>query len=337
VRRKNGRHVETVALDPIRLVEVAYHLDESDERWLRSLIDASAPAVDGGRGIGAFYWTFDEDDGLRYERPVVVGASPIVAATFERTLSVLPKAVARRCLLSPEVLLSTSRAMGWGKRFLQHPLARMLAHPVGISDLLGFKVQQPGGPNVVILGAQPDIVSGSPKRARLLRLCAAHVAAAMRLRRAQLSDPTAGADAIVESDGRIAHLQGGALRAREVISDAAARIRYARGPVRRASPEEAMAAWRALIVGRWSMFEHRESDGRRYLVARRNDPELSDPRGLTRRERQVVAFVVRGDSLKHIAYELGLSASMVSRYLNRAMRKLGVRTRHELGSVVRAA
>jgi DNA-binding CsgD family transcriptional regulator len=73
-----------------------------------------------------------------------------------------------------------------------------------------------------------------------------------------------------------------------------------------------------------------DSDGRRFVLALPNAPQINDPRGLTERESQVVAYAVLGQSNKMIGYRLGLSKSRVSMLLRSAMRKLGVRTRSQL-------
>jgi DNA-binding NarL/FixJ family response regulator len=99
-------------------------------------------------------------------------------------------------------------------------------------------------------------------------------------------------------------------------------IERARGPLRRRDPREAIELWRGLVAGLWSLVDHFDSDGRRYLVAHRNDPRTPDPRGLTERERQIVAYADLGQSNKHIAYQLGLSPSTVAVHLARAREKL---------------
>jgi DNA-binding CsgD family transcriptional regulator len=73
-----------------------------------------------------------------------------------------------------------------------------------------------------------------------------------------------------------------------------------------------------------------DTDGRRFVLALPNAPHVTDPRGLTERESQVVAYAVLGQTNKMIAYRLGLSKSRVSMLLRGAMRKLNVQTRAQL-------
>ena len=73
-----------------------------------------------------------------------------------------------------------------------------------------------------------------------------------------------------------------------------------------------------------------DTDGRRFVLALPNAPDVSDPRGLSEREGQVVAYAVLGQTNKMIAYRLGLSRSRVSMLLRAAMRKLDVQTRTQL-------
>jgi DNA-binding NarL/FixJ family response regulator len=123
--------------------------------------------------------------------------------------------------------------------------------------------------------------------------------------------------------------QSGATRK---LRDAAIRVDRARGKLRRDDPDEALQIWKAMVRGRWSMVDWFDSDERRYVLAVPNQPSVTDPRGLTERENQVVGAAVLGHSNKMIAYRLGLSTSRVSTLLRSAMRKLGFRTRNELVS-----
>ncbi|HJK99710.1 MAG TPA: LuxR C-terminal-related transcriptional regulator [Polyangiaceae bacterium LLY-WYZ-14_1] len=102
----------------------------------------------------------------------------------------------------------------------------------------------------------------------------------------------------------------------------------------RADAERAVAAWRALVEGRWSLLDHFDSDGRRYLVARENEPATRTIRTLTPRERQVALYAAHGHSNKLIGYELGLSEGTVKAHLARAMGKLGFESRSRLASLL---
>ena len=114
------------------------------------------------------------------------------------------------------------------------------------------------------------------------------------------------------------------------LRDAAVAVDRARGKMRDTDPEKALAIWKALVRGRWSMVDWFDSDGRRFVLALPNSPQVNDPRGLTERESQVVAYAVLGQTNKMIGYRLGLSKSRVSMLLRSAMRKLGVQTRSQL-------
>jgi DNA-binding NarL/FixJ family response regulator len=94
--------------------------------------------------------------------------------------------------------------------------------------------------------------------------------------------------------------------------------------------DEALVNWEGLISGRWSMIDRFDNDGRRFVVAVKNDPAHPDPRGLTIRERQVAEYVGLGHASKEIAYTLGLSDSAITNCTARAQDKLGMASRAEL-------
>ena len=114
------------------------------------------------------------------------------------------------------------------------------------------------------------------------------------------------------------------------LRDAAVAVDRARGKMRHTNPDDALAIWKALVRGRWSMVDWFDTDGRRFVLAIPNSPDVTDPRGLSERENQVVDYAVLGHSNKMIAYRLGLSTSRVSTLLRSSMRKMGFRTRSQL-------
>jgi DNA-binding CsgD family transcriptional regulator len=168
--------------------------------------------------------------------------------------------------------------------------------------------------------------------ATLMRILS-HIAAGNRLRGSEHGSDEASAEAILRPDGRVDHAVGVAREhgARRSLELAAARVDRARGRLRRVDPEAAVEEWRALVAGRWSLIDHFDSDGKRYLFARPNElrPRTFDEQ-LSAREREVVALAALGHSNKLIAYEIGLKASTVSGYLTSACSKLGITSRVEL-------
>jgi DNA-binding CsgD family transcriptional regulator len=84
-------------------------------------------------------------------------------------------------------------------------------------------------------------------------------------------------------------------------------------------------------VGRWTTLFEVELDGCHYRLLREGQ------RGLTPRERDVVAQVLRGSSNKEIAYDLGIAHATVRVLLHRVMAKFGVRKREALLGRLRPA
>lgn len=79
----------------------------------------------------------------------------------------------------------------------------------------------------------------------------------------------------------------------------------------------------SVVATRWSLLDHFDTDGRRYIVACENRPRLDDARHtLSVRERQVMGYLALGHSSKLIAYDLGISDSTVRVLATRARRKL---------------
>jgi DNA-binding NarL/FixJ family response regulator len=118
--------------------------------------------------------------------------------------------------------------------------------------------------------------------------------------------------------------------AREELRRAVAELERARGGDA-AAPM--ITEWTGLVAARWTLVEHFECDGQRYLLARRNDRAVHNLSVLTDRERQVASYAVLGHSSKLIAFELGLADSTVRVLLHRACRKLGVQAPARLADV----
>jgi DNA-binding CsgD family transcriptional regulator len=191
----------------------------------------------------------------------------------------------------------------------------------------------PTGSGCLINVQLPKRTSPSAKMCHTWGRVAAHVAAGNRLR-ARLrtaAQPTSG-EAVLSAAGKIEHAEEAAKTkdSQRALRDAAKAVDRARGKLRRSDPDAALAEWKGLVAARWTLVDLFDSDGKHYLVARRNDALSLGLDVLSARERQVLGFVALGHPNKLVAYELGLSASTVSVLLHRAARKLGVSSRKAL-------
>lgn len=173
----------------------------------------------------------------------------------------------------------------------------------------------------------------------LLLMLGAHITAGLRLRR-QLGEgqpfgraPEDGA--ILDGEARLVHAEGEACEkgARAELRHAARDIDWARS-ARSGRDRDAVAIWRGLVQGRWSLVEHFDSDGKRFIVAHKNPENVVDPRALGEQERRVVGLAAHGHSNKLIAYHLGVASSTVATHLRSALRKLGLGSRDELVRVL---
>jgi DNA-binding CsgD family transcriptional regulator len=169
---------------------------------------------------------------------------------------------------------------------------------------------------------------------RSLDRIARHIASGLRLRRA-LVEPIDSADAILGADGKLLHTAPVASGRRERGSfvTAARRMLDSR-KARRSRPADAVELWRALVLGTWSLVDHADSDGKRFLVARRNPIGVHEPAALSEGERRAAALFALLGTVKLVAYELGLAPSTVSGELKSACRKLGCRNRAELAGLL---
>ena len=169
----------------------------------------------------------------------------------------------------------------------------------------------------------------APRTRRVLTEIAAHVAAAFRLRMRIATDRTAGADAIYEPSGKLVGGNEAGFAGREPLALAVKSVERARGKLRKMDPAEAVTTWKALVDGRWTLVDHVERDGKRFVLAHKNEGPTTVA-ALREREAQVATLAALGHSDKHIAYELGLQSSTVATHLRRALVKLRLPDRRAL-------
>ncbi len=312
--------------DILSVVERVYDFDGNDASWIQRIADATESAV--GVGVGTV--------GLLYEVDAsnTMHARTVVETKRARGFAALAKQVIEEGVNASYVETSfrvIPCAMASTTPNHAQTSFHALFNPVGVRDMLGINGVDPAGIGAFIGVATPTKMRLTRDRQEMLSRVSAHIAAGYRLRRRLRTTPSDG-EAILAPNGRVEHAVGEAqLRAaRDLLKEATCAIERARGRMRRNAPDEAIAMWRGLVSARWTLVDHFERSGKRYVVAQRNEAGGHGPEALTPRERQVVSFVVLGHTTKHIAYELGLSDTTVRVLIARAHRKLGTTKRHEL-------
>ena len=312
--------------DVVRIIEAAYDLNAADEQaWLTRVAEEVRSVLGFDEGVVAYTYSMDATGWITPGALAVPGTSMDLAQSILNPGDMgeaVTAAVIRVHLQSGPSLATdvvrpiTAVATEYRRRVLGER---------GYEDALTINATDPtrrGAMFVVPLKRTKRLVPNLTSRYSRL---GAHIAAGLRLRRALSSLVD---EAIIER-GKVAHATGQASRpsAQSALRDAVVAAERARGTLRKRDPERALATWRGLVAGRWSVVDRFESNGRQYWVAHPNAPDAPDPRSLTARERQVAGFVALGQSNKLIAYELGISTSTVGVLVARAAKKLGVRSR----------
>jgi DNA-binding CsgD family transcriptional regulator len=209
------------------------------------------------------------------------------------------------------------------------------AAPPGVLDYLTINARAPDRTGVIVGALLDRLTSLDVADVRLMTRVGVHFTAGYRLRRAlahaDLGEIDDRAEAVLTPGGKVEHATGPAQSrtARQALRDRAVAIDRARSR-RGGRSDDALELWKGLVSGRWSLVDRFDSDGRRYVVALRNDPAVTHPRALTLRERQSGGLAGMGYPNKLIAYALGVSPSNVSATLRNVLRKLGLRHRSEL-------
>jgi len=333
-----GSSMDRVASAIIDFTEAAYDLEQSDQEWLPTLLKRGLPILDNGLGVAGHEYGRPPDAGGVELREVHVASGPKDFA--ERHLRALSTT-------DPEVLRRQLRpgSATTGSEYCKDDpgqLAHYISHVDYCKDVLFLTAVDPGGVGVAVVAPLPEVTTLSQQEAQRWQMLAAHVEAGHRLRQG-----IADGDAEREGKQALPHdaeaiLDAGNFRVTEAVGpaknrttakrlrDAAVAVDRARGKMRNTNPDNALEIWKALVRGRWSMVDWFDTDGRRFVLAIPNSPDVTDPRGLSERERQVVSYAVLGHSNKMIAYRLGLSRSRISTLLRSSMRKMGFRTHSQL-------
>jgi DNA-binding CsgD family transcriptional regulator len=313
--------------DAIGVVEASYALDLPMGGWLQRLLESSSPWLDRGYGALAVVW---EPDPLVFTHVEVRGTPDMMKGHLARWEQTFPRPGVLQLRRQAGTYRSFSETMRDGNIAQQEFFRQEGDHSFEDYIALG---SFPARHRYVQLGAMTDrLARTTPSERRLWETLGAHVTAGLGLMEDLSPGDSTSAEAVFTPDGRCVHAEGEArsTTARELLRHHARCIEKARGPLRRRDPEAALSLWKALVAGRWTIVDRWDADGRRYLVARRNQEKGRDPRALTAREVQAVEGAMRGEGNAQIAHALGIDDSTVATHLSRALRKLVLRRREHL-------
>lgn len=339
--------MDPVKSNAIDLVEFVYDLDVDDRIWVPSLLETGLPLFDHGYGVVGATYVRPPEGGMPFPtRFHQAGGPPDLMARILTASTLANEEVLREINRSGVVTTLSEQAERF--RGVIPPLSDFQKHLAGAKDVLALTAADPNGRGISITVPMPEVTTLSGHDRELWQMIGAHLVSGYRLRRAlgegqRDSESSSTLPEHAEAVLNAKHLEveeavGPAkdVRAREFLRQAAIRIDRARGRLRKEDPEHALELWKALVNGRWSLVDWFDSDGRRYVLAHSNPPELRDPRGLTERESQVCTYAALGETNKLISYRLGISQSQISSILRSAMRKLSAQTRPQLVEKLRA-
>jgi DNA-binding CsgD family transcriptional regulator len=316
----------------IALIEELYLVERSETEWIKGILNKAREFLDRGAGVGGVLYKLAPREHLIVQRFTganladywlqvgeVMHTAPQFVTDQERIYRTLQCATLQECI----------------RGALAGDVAAELYRNGGVAGVTLINGLSPTGEGcaLYILSPRNDPLSNW-KRQLLCRL-SSHIATANRLRcRLDASgrriDETT-ADAVLSASGKVEHARAAARsgESRQDIQRAFNAREWARGRAR-TDPERASLAWQGLVRAKWSLIDHFENDGKRYVLAQENSIAVVGLTLFSARERECLALALQGRPNKSIAYELGVANATVRVLMSRAARKVGARSRREL-------
>ena len=322
-------------VDALSVIEAAYQVDLASAEWIRTVGDAIYAQMGRQLGMLAFDYRVTPDDRLQigsvWQRDMPPGIGDAMRGSLEQIPDWFVRETYARCDADT---MSGGGGSARVRDFTQ-TTRRLLGERFGWRDCFIVSGIDPTKHGVYFGVWQDREAKLSPRVRTTWQRIAVHLASAHRLqRRLTEADRRSAetADAVLSAKGGLEHAQGDAVEggARRDLCDAVLGIEHARGVLRHLDVDHAVERWRGLVSGRWTLVDHFESNGDRYILARRNDIQAHGLSALTEREHQALGFAALGHTNKLIGYEMGISPSTVGVLLHRAAQKLGAQSRSDL-------
>jgi len=307
------------AFDLIGAIELAYDRTRDEQAWLAEVTRFVAPAFGRPNDGPVAAFVFD-----RAMEDIRLGTTTGVGGDYHEQI---------------ERQHDVGRRHGTVNQAYDCDMYTLLSRAVGVKeakeavaaggglgdDAIGLRAN--ATPRLGIILTTPVPARHRLRDRELWTRFAAHLGAALRLRRFKAEPSPDSAIAVLSPAGRLEHGNDDIFAAKAQLGSAAKAIDRARGKLRKLDPDEAAALWRTMVREEWSLVDWYDHDGKRFLLAQENRIPSGLADRLTPREEQGVACAAMGHTNKLIAYDLGLSVGSVAVLLGRAARKLGVNGR----------
>ena len=321
------------AASAIDIVEAAYRLEGSESAWLAALLELAAKDLDTGSGVYAF--TGNESAPDFANSPVFVqhALSPEFLSRIATLNAEAPNAIFE--LLKKRLVTcgGLEQVLGAASPIVGH--FRGLMASAGIVDGFCMFAQDARGGSVTLSAPSRAVVAPAPRVRGVWQRVGLHVVAGLRLRRLLAASATQR-DALLSPAG-VVEDAGAAIAdddsARRALTEAVRSMEEARRADVRTSPDRALELWRCLVAGQWSLVDHWEQGGRRYLAAYSNRVGQRDPRALTATEQSVLRYLALGATNKEASYALGLAEKTVSKSVSQILKKFGTKSRVDLAAM----
>ena len=319
--------------DWITLVEAGYCLDGDDQQWIDKVFDCAKSLLDPGGIPDAWIYSVTP---ATFTLGVGRG-SPETNAVREKVHEAIPSPAI-------DVLYRNGWVVATGSEHIS-PLVpnqlgfdRTITNIIGhdASDVWGVKCSSGAGSGVIFAVALGECRNSTAQERKLWSQVAAHLGAGLRLRKLaqELSLDASLVEAVFDPRAYLHDARGPAVdtKARDTLRQAVRGIERSRTTTGDDNPDAALDNWQGLVNGRWSLVDYFDTDGKRFIIAIKNDPAHPDPRGLTQGERQMAEYIGAGYATKEIAYALGVSNAAVNNAVARIQDKLCLSSRAEVAS-----
>ena len=327
----------------LSVLEAAYRLEGSEDEWLDGLTQAAAPLSDTEVGVLAVAYEPEPAPfharkiSTRYRNKELLEQAFLEIEQIGKDHPALAGTIHRTTISET----TTEAFHRWGFPLsLMDQVYSMRMHGLGVHDTFNVQGIDLRGRALCLMAARSEHTTVPNVSRAVWQRVAVHLSAAMRLRaavgdlrRTSLLDR---AHAVFDArTQRCVHAAPEeALSDLEVLREAARAVDQARSSALRNDANKALDLWRGLFAGRYSLADVFDSDGRRFVVAYENQPDVASDRRLTRRELQAVALAASGHGDALGAYALGVTTSTFRRHLGRALVKLGISDRTLLVDLV---